>query len=177
MRRLNFLPRKSGRKYFKQKIIAEQFFFNLREIILDVCQSSASLHDVMTGPIKILTKHGFRSVKNSLTFFKLNIFYPDIISSQNLIRELTKISQLNPDRLLFPVQLETLMTYEISLSTTCMLLSNKILFFISVAIFKITLLSFITYYLYYLFLTPSYVKDELVLLKPKYNYVIQIINY
>lgn len=110
----------------------------------------------------------FRSVENSLTFCKLNIFHPDIITSNILMHELNKISQLYPDQLLFPVKSESTINFETSLSTSCMLFSNKILFLISIPLYSKS-----PYNLFYLFPTPSYVKDELVILKPKTNYVIQ----
>lgn len=110
----------------------------------------------------------FRVIENSLTFCKLNIFHPDIVSSQQLSRELDKISRIYTDKLIFPSGLSNIINYETSLVTHCTIHSDHITYFISIPIFQKTI-----YNLLYLLPVPSIVKDEVVILIPKFSYVLR----
>lgn len=73
-----------------------------------------------------------QDTENSVTFCKLKVLHPSIITSEELLRELIKISKFYDKQLPFPVILSQIHNYENIIKPRCAIKGNQIIYFMSI---------------------------------------------
>lgn len=79
-----------------------------------------------------------QDVENSLTFCKLKIIHPSIITNEELLKELLKLKTIYPNELPFDVKFESIHLYKNLLKTKCVINHFEIVYFLSLPLFEKT---------------------------------------
>lgn len=94
--------------------------------------------------------HIIQDTENSVTFCKLNILHPSIITSEELLNELVKISTFYDKQLPFPTILSQIHNYENIIKPRCAIKGKQIIYFM-----PIPLLNSKRYELFYFLPLPN----------------------
>jgi len=109
-----------------------------------------------------------QDIENSLTFCKLKIIHPTIISTKDLYKALQEISHHYPNQLPYDVTTENILEFESIISVNCKILDNQIHYFLSVPIDYEK-----QFYLYYLFPIPTKTESGYVSIAPNVRYLLK----
>lgn len=111
------------------------------------------LHTSMTLILNTMSE-----IETSITFCKLGVLHPSIISTHVLEEELSKLS----------LNLTDTLTYESLIKVQCHIRSNKIVYFLTLPVYQNVI-----YHLYYLYPTPWYVDGSYTTIVPKFKYLLK----
>ena len=113
----------------------------------------------------------FQDIENSLTFCKIGTLHPSIISSLQLFNEIKRIAIYYKGSLPFPVDLSIISEYENIVSINCKVVSNRIIYFIS-----LPLTDGNNYDLYNLYSIPFKNNDKFLTVIPSADFILKSNN-
>ncbi|KAK9503383.1 hypothetical protein O3M35_009944 [Rhynocoris fuscipes] len=110
-----------------------------------------------------------REIENSLTFCKLGLLHPSIISTKELYNELIKISKYYNNQLPLEINYENILELEQLLNVRCKLnINEEIIYYIG-----IPLVSQDIFKLYNLYAIPTYVNSKTFTIYPNIKYILK----
>lgn len=117
------------------------------------------LHHLQTSMNLILNV--LSDIETSITFCKQGILHPSIVSTHVLQSELYKLS----------LNLTDVLTYESLIKVRCNVRSERIVYFLTLPIYKTT-----DYHLYYLYPVPWLINNSYTTIIPKHKYLLKQTN-
>lgn len=107
-------------------------------------------------------------IENSISFCKLHVLHPSIISSNELSEEIKRISKFYQNQLPFDANYENILDFEATIKVNCKFQKNKIIYFLEFPINSVQ-----NYNLMYLLPIPTVVNHELFTVIPNSKFVLK----
>lgn len=130
------------------------------EKVKDLMNQLHILYNIILGLV--------REIENSLTFCKLGILHPSIISTSELFHEIRKISKYYTNQLPFEPNIKHMWEFENLIKVSCSISNKEIIY-----VMKLPIVENLDFKLYKLYPVPTVYESNYVTIIPKVKYLLK----